>query len=955
MTRGLKGLAGLLSLYFHGFTPVEFVRGSDRITQHASGWRVNGSGHLDRAKDALDYLEEAPAETWRQVYCGINLFLVSDRGNVKKHDGTPADTFILNGRCQIKYQIVKFGRLRNREIYRSHLVAMAFLNYQRGDEREIHHINGYRMDDSVANLVVLSREDHAKVHSFGPTAPTGPVEEDMPLPKERARRGRKASRGKHAGAFSGPGFAEPTPVTGVPANDDEGEEPAESAETKRDGAGERTGAAKRRRGKSTAKRRVEQRRAEEQAAAEEGCAQDGVDSAPEDASNERAADGARPCDPSEAAPSSQAAAPEGDAAPSCAEGSSAADGAVAQGDGRTASGAPDGAADASAAEEGAERSEGAPSHRSRRRRGGRRHRRKSAEGAQTPEAPAADAHEADDRAVDGRETGGRSALSQAGDGAVERERTGGPAAGADVPCERPDADASDPAVADACVEAAAEERGDAGQEPAAAAAETATEPADGPKAPASADGAAELRPDDAAACDDATPAVEDGADLASDAAGLSPCDGAEPATMADAAVCDDGAADDGDDDDFPLPTDVPADEEAFTPEVVDVVPEAGCDPAVQDADGRDGDFDLRRAQRCEALPAASQDAAADEGTGAPAAAEAAFAGLEEDAAADDTAGASNADEADATAVRSEEDAPDAAAEGPDSQAACRRKDADEAGAAVPTEDARDWDALRGAFLDELDRFLAGFGDADAEGGDAASRARGRRVKAVYRALRPFHTCEDAVAVFDTALAGLRRLNRFAESFDGKVPGVAVGVLSQVNFLLKQACERLAAQDDVARACAAELLEEEAALPAYRRLRYAGKLRACARIVQGADAPHGRADAASASCADRPEAAVGQPAGQEAEAPSADGAETQRDGSGSADVDEPPSQADGSAVADQDGAQDSNGGASASDGRTASPRPRRRRRPGKRERARRARQAAFGTQAADGPAPSPREP
>ena len=79
-------------MYFHGFTPVEFVRGEDRITQHASGWRVNGSGHLERAKDAMALVEQAPAEEWRQVYCGINLFLVSDRGEVKKHDGTPADT-----------------------------------------------------------------------------------------------------------------------------------------------------------------------------------------------------------------------------------------------------------------------------------------------------------------------------------------------------------------------------------------------------------------------------------------------------------------------------------------------------------------------------------------------------------------------------------------------------------------------------------------------------------------------------------------------------------------------------------------------------------------------------------------------------------------------------------------------------------------------------------------------
>lgn len=109
MANRRKGLVELLTLYFKGFDPVEFVRGEDRITAHASGWRVNGVGHLKRAKDAVAYLEQARPERWRQIYCGVNLFLVSDRGDVRKHDGTQAETIVLNGRIQVKYQIVKFG------------------------------------------------------------------------------------------------------------------------------------------------------------------------------------------------------------------------------------------------------------------------------------------------------------------------------------------------------------------------------------------------------------------------------------------------------------------------------------------------------------------------------------------------------------------------------------------------------------------------------------------------------------------------------------------------------------------------------------------------------------------------------------------------------------------------------------------------------------------------------
>lgn len=821
MTRGLKGLAELLSLYFHGFTPVEFVRGEDRITQHASGWRVNGSGHLERAKDAMALVEQAPAEEWRQVYCGINLFLVSDRGEVKKHDGTPADTVYLNGRCQVKYQVVKYGRLRDREIYRSHLVAMAFLNYQRGDEREIHHINGYRNDDSVANLVVLSREDHAKVHAYGPTAPTGPIEPDMPLPRQRAKKAEKQRQGKHAGAPVGLSYAAPTPSSvAAPSVEDEGEALA---------AGRSGG--KRRRGKSTAKRRSDQRRAEEQKA-QECPAPDAVDAgvaSSAQAAMEAPADyaAAKPAVPeaTEDAVETRATAEEGLDAGAEAAPEAAPEPARGQSDAPLEGG--DTAVDASAVSPEAESAADEPSALA-----GEASAPAGEAGAPADETgvPADDARSGADeegeekpRRRRGRR-GGRRHRRKAEDGAPERaEEPNGPA------------------------------------EPAIEAEQLTVVEVEASVAPAGEDVTVALTP------------VE------------------EPRVFEV-----DGSAEDVED--FPLPTDVVAVDELFEPVVVDEVPsEEPLAPAVEGGADEAGREDAaceapeEEAPAADAAPALAEDSG-QEGEPMPASTE--------------------------EPSRKGEPAPAVGAEA----------------------SSDDWEERRAAFDRELEQFLAGFTTARPEdGGEAAERARGRQVRHVYRALRPFHGCDDAVLVFDTALSALRRINQFATDRDEQVPGVVVGVLSQANQMLKGACARLAESDEVARACTIELLEEEAEAVVYRRLGYDAKLRKHVKLLEGSGAkdagdaraaenPAASADAspkAASGSTDVPSEAASEPAGAQPEADS-----------GLADA---PSEADSDSAAASSDVASASTDAPALTAAPAAKRPARRsrrRRPGKRERARR---------------------
>ena len=178
MSSFFKDLREFLWLYRQGFRPTEYLRNSDRISLHACGWRANGSGRMKTVRDAVAYLEGSMPEQWRQVYCGLTPFLVSDRGNVRLIDGSEPRMMLANGRYQIAYKPEeqhpsrrgrRGGMAHKKRVYRSVLVAMAFLDFKKGDaEHEVHHVNGYRTDDRLVNLMVLTHDEHTRIHNMGP-------------------------------------------------------------------------------------------------------------------------------------------------------------------------------------------------------------------------------------------------------------------------------------------------------------------------------------------------------------------------------------------------------------------------------------------------------------------------------------------------------------------------------------------------------------------------------------------------------------------------------------------------------------------------------------------------------------------------------------------------------------------------------------------------------------------
>ena len=187
MSAFFKDLREFLWLYRQGFRPTEYLRNSDRISLHACGWRANGSGRMKTARDAVAYLEGSMPEQWRQVYCGLTPFLVSDRGNVRLIDGSEPRMMLANGRYQIAYKPEeqhpsrrgrRGGMAHKKRVYRSVLVAMAFLDFKKGDaEHEVHHVNGYRTDDRLVNLMVLTHDEHTRIHNMGPCGLTAPLDD----------------------------------------------------------------------------------------------------------------------------------------------------------------------------------------------------------------------------------------------------------------------------------------------------------------------------------------------------------------------------------------------------------------------------------------------------------------------------------------------------------------------------------------------------------------------------------------------------------------------------------------------------------------------------------------------------------------------------------------------------------------------------------------------------------
>jgi len=109
-------------------------------------------------------LENLPNEEWKPIE-GFERYLVSNYGRVKSLIGK--EKILKQFTTETGYLIVKLckdNKPYNRRIHR--LVARAFIDVD-DDNKEVHHINRNKKDNTVNNLMWIAKEEHYKIHRGG--------------------------------------------------------------------------------------------------------------------------------------------------------------------------------------------------------------------------------------------------------------------------------------------------------------------------------------------------------------------------------------------------------------------------------------------------------------------------------------------------------------------------------------------------------------------------------------------------------------------------------------------------------------------------------------------------------------------------------------------------------------------------------------------------------------------
>lgn len=107
----------------------------------------------------IDEIKDLSGEIWKEIENTKGKYFISNYGRVKSYCGNKAkilEQFI----TKEKYCIVKLN-YKNYKIHR--LVAFTFLNEQ-DKTKEVHHKDKNRLNNHLNNLLILTREQHLKLH-----------------------------------------------------------------------------------------------------------------------------------------------------------------------------------------------------------------------------------------------------------------------------------------------------------------------------------------------------------------------------------------------------------------------------------------------------------------------------------------------------------------------------------------------------------------------------------------------------------------------------------------------------------------------------------------------------------------------------------------------------------------------------------------------------------------------
>lgn len=162
MLRKLKIILNTIWLVIRGYEPIYFMGPGHYLTVHGRNWYVTGEGPYESARAAVAATPKRPDEKWKTVEIQSTVFYVSNLGNVQDQHGKPIHPTFDGKRYHVNLNLNDGQRST---MYRAALVAKAFHGYKRKRGKEIHHVNGNRLDDRACNLRLMSGEEHARLHA----------------------------------------------------------------------------------------------------------------------------------------------------------------------------------------------------------------------------------------------------------------------------------------------------------------------------------------------------------------------------------------------------------------------------------------------------------------------------------------------------------------------------------------------------------------------------------------------------------------------------------------------------------------------------------------------------------------------------------------------------------------------------------------------------------------------
>ncbi|MDR2035803.1 MAG: NUMOD4 motif-containing HNH endonuclease, partial [Coriobacteriales bacterium] len=160
-----------------GYTPTRWSTYGVEISLTGDSWLCNGLGCYIKPEDAVAHAPLVSSEVWRSIQVEERLYNVSSMGRIRDSRNNELTVYVDQKRGY-QYVFLKVAKKKKKKsVHRLVAQAFCFENASGISEPSVHHINGNRYDNRAANLVIMSRKEHIKLHRDDNKncCPVGPI------------------------------------------------------------------------------------------------------------------------------------------------------------------------------------------------------------------------------------------------------------------------------------------------------------------------------------------------------------------------------------------------------------------------------------------------------------------------------------------------------------------------------------------------------------------------------------------------------------------------------------------------------------------------------------------------------------------------------------------------------------------------------------------------------------